>query len=151
MATKGVARYGALKELRDLTLRFYKASATGDLSFFDRHVSRQEGEREFIGTDSNEWWEGLEALREAARTQSEAIEGGGLQIVGGQLQAYSEGNVGWVIDRNASFRLPNSTQIPFRNTGVFRREDGEWKLVHGHTSIGVRSEELFGEDVTASS
>ena len=135
------------EELRDLTLRFYKASATGDLSFFDRHVSRQEG-AQFIGTDSNEWWEGL---REAARTQSEAIEGGGLQIVGGQLQAYSEGNVGWSIDRNASFRLPNSTQIPFRNTGVFRREDGEWKLVHGHTSIGVRSEELFGEDVTASS
>src|SRR5215213_873270 len=67
------------EELRDLTLRFYKASATGDLSFFDRHVSRQEG-AEFIGTDSNEWWEGLEALREAARTQSEAIEGGGLQI-----------------------------------------------------------------------
>src|SRR5215207_4681750 len=130
------------EELRDLTLRFYKASATGDLSFFDRHVSRQEG-AQFIGTDSNEWWEGLEALREAARTQSEAIEGGGLQIVGGQLQAYREGN--------ASFRLPDSTQIPFRNTGVFRREDGEWKLVHGHTSIGVRSEELFGEDVTASS
>jgi hypothetical protein len=138
------------EELRDLTLRFYKASASGDVSFFDRHLSRQEG-AEFIGTHSNEWWEGLEALREAARTQSEAIEGGGLEIVGGQPQAYREGNVGWVIDRNASFRLADSTQIPFRNTGVFRREDGEWKLVHGHTSIGVRSEELFGEDVTASS
>ena len=138
------------EELRDLTLRFYKASATGDLSFFNRHLSRKEG-AQFIGTTSNEWWEGLEALREAARTQSEAIAGSGLQIVGGQPQAYSEGNVGWVIDRNASFRLPDSTQIPFRNTGVFRREDGEWKLVHGHTSIGVRSEECFGEDVTASS
>jgi ketosteroid isomerase-like protein len=138
------------EELRDLTLRFYKASATGDLSFFDRHVSRQEG-AQFIGTDSNEWWEALEALREAARSQSEAIEGGGLQIVGGQLQAYSEGNVGWVIDRNASFWLPDGTEIPFRNTGVFRREEGEWKLVHGHTSIGVRTEELFGEDIIASS
>ena len=138
------------EELSDLTLRFYKASETGDLSFFDRHLSPQEG-AQFIGTDSNEWWEPLEALREAARTQSEAIEGGGLEIVGGQPQAYSEGSVGWVIDRNASFRLADSTQIPFRNTGVFRREDGEWKLVHGHTSIGVRMEELFGEDVTASS
>ena len=56
-----------------------------------------------------------------------------------------------MIDRNASFRLADSTQIPFRNSGVFLREDGEWKLVHGHTSIGVRSEELFGENVTASS
>ena len=43
------------EELRDLTLRFYKASATGDLSFFDRHLSPQEG-AQFIGTDSNEWW-----------------------------------------------------------------------------------------------
>ena len=67
------------EELSDLTLRFYKASETGDLSFFDRHLSPQEG-AQFIGTDSNEWWEALEALREAARTHSEAIEGGGLQI-----------------------------------------------------------------------
>ena len=65
------------EELSDLTLRFYKASETGDLSFFDRHLSRQEG-AQFIGTDSNEWWESLEALREAARTHSEVIEGGGL-------------------------------------------------------------------------
>ncbi len=137
-------------ELKDLTLRFYEAAATSDLSFFDRHVSRQGG-AVFIGTDPNEWWEGLEAFREAIRAQSEAMEGGGLQIVGGQLQAYREGNVGWAIDRDASFRLPDSTEIPFRNTVVFLQEDGEWKLIHGHTSIGVRNEEMFGEDVTASS
>src|SRR5919112_2653708 len=135
-------------ELRDLTLRLYEAEATGDLSFIERYFSRQEG-AVYVGSDPNEWWEGFEAFLEAMRAQSEAM--GGMQIVAGQLQAFSEGNVGWVIDRNASFRLPDSTQIPFRNTGVFRREDGEWKLVHGHTSIGVRSEELFGEDVTVSS
>ena len=137
-------------ELRDLTLRFYEAATTGDLSFFDQHVSRQEG-AVFVGTDPNEWWEGFEALREAMRAQSEAMGGGGLQIVAGQLQAYREGSVGWVIDRDASFRLPDGTQIPFRSTVVFRREEGEWKLVHAHASIGVRNEEMFGEDVTASS
>ena len=133
-------------ELRDLTLRFYEAATTGDLSFFDRHISRQEGVA-FVGTDPNEWWEGFEALREAIRAQSEEM--GGMQIVPGRLQAYREGNVGWVIDRDASFRLPDGTEIPFRNTVVFRREDGEWKVVHGHSSIGVRNEEMFGEDVTA--
>jgi ketosteroid isomerase-like protein len=137
-------------ELRDLTLRFYEAATTGDLSFFDQHVSRQEG-AVFVGTDPSEWWEGFEALREAMRAQSEAMGGGGLQIVAGQLQAYREGSVGWVIDRDASFRLPDGTQIPFRSTVVFRREEGEWKLVHAHSSIGVRNEEMFGEDVTASS
>jgi ketosteroid isomerase-like protein len=133
-------------ELRDLTLRFYEAATTGDLSFFDRHVSRQEGVV-FVGTDPNEWWEGFEALREAIRAQSEQM--GGMQIVPGQIQAYREGSVGWVIDGDASFRLADGTEIPFRNSVVFRREDGEWKVVHGHSSIGVSNEEMFGEDATA--
>jgi adenylate cyclase len=135
-------------ELRDLTLRFYEATTTGDLSFFDRNVSRQE-EAMFLGTDPNEWWEGFEALREAMRAQSEAM--GGMQIVAGQLQAYREGGVGWVIDRDASFRLPDGREIPFRSTLVFRREDGEWKLVHLHSSIGVSNEEMFGQDLSTSS
>jgi ketosteroid isomerase-like protein len=134
-------------ELRDLMLRFYEASTTGDLSFIERHVSRREG-TVFIGTDPNEWWEGFEAFAEAMRAQSEAMGGEGLQIVPGQLQAYREDSVGWAIDRDALFRLPDGTGIPFRNSCVFLQEDGEWKLIHGHSSIGVRNEELFGEDVT---
>ena len=138
-------------ELRDLMLRFYEATTSGDLSFLERHVSRQEG-TVFVGTDPNEWWEGFEAFAEAMRAQSESMgEGGGLRIVPGQVQAYREGNIGWAIDRDASFRLPDGTEIPFRNSCVFLEEDGEWKLVHGHSSIGVSNEELFGEDVTASS
>jgi hypothetical protein len=135
-------------ELRDLTLRLYEAEATGDLSFIDRHVSRQEG-AVYIGSDPNEWWEGFEAFVEAMRAQSEAM--GEMQIVAGQLQAYREGSVGWSIDRDALFRLPDGTEIPFRNTCVFVQEDGEWKLIHGHTSIGVGNEQLFGADLTASS
>jgi hypothetical protein len=68
--------------------------------------------------------------------------------VAGQLRAYREGSVGWAIDRDALFRLPDGTEIPFRNTCVFLQEDGEWKLIHGHSSIGVRNEEIFGEDAT---
>jgi hypothetical protein len=52
-----------------------------------------------------------------------------------------------VVDRDASFELADGTQIPFRSTLVFRREEGEWKLVHLHSSLGVRNEEMFGEDV----
>ena len=134
-------------ELRDLTIRFYEATTSGDLSIFDRHVSRQEEGVVFVGTDPDEWWEGFEAFVEAMRAQSEAM--GGMQIVSGQLQAYQEGSIGWVIDRDASFRMPDGTEIPFRNTVIFRREDGEWKVVHEHASIGIRNEEMFGEDVTA--
>jgi adenylate cyclase len=135
-------------ELRDLTVRLYEAEASGDLAFIEQHFSRQQG-AVYIGSDPNEWWEGFEAFVEAMRAQSEAM--GGMQIVPGELQAYREGNVGWSIDRDALFRLPDGTQIPFRNSCVFHQEDGEWKLIHGHTSIGVRNEAFFGEDITASS
>ena len=135
------------EELRDLTLRLYEAEATGDISFIERHYSRQDG-AVYIGSDPDEWWEGLESFVEAMRAQSEAMEG--MQIVSGQLQAYREGSVGWSIDRDALFRLPDGTEVPFRNSAVFLREDDGWKLIHAHSSIGVRNEEMFGEDVTAS-
>jgi ketosteroid isomerase-like protein len=135
-------------ELRDLTLRFYEAVNAGDLSFVERHVSRQEG-AVFVGTDPNDWWEGYEALLEAMRAQEEAIEGDGPQIVPKQIQAYREGRVGWVIDRD-TFQLPDGKEVPFRSTILFLREDGEWKFVHAHASVGVSDEDLFGEDATAS-
>jgi hypothetical protein len=135
-------------ELRELTLRLYEAEASGDIAFIERHLSRQEG-AVYVGGDPNEWWEGFEAFLEAMRAESEAM--GGMQIVSGQLQAYREGTVGWSIDRDALFRLADGTEIPFRYTCVFVQQDGEWKLIHGHTSIGVRNEELFGEDITTSS
>src|SRR4051794_11422040 len=102
-------------ELRDLTLRLYEAEASGDLSFIERNLSRQEG-AVYVGSDPNDWWEGFEVFLEALRAESEAL--GGMQIVAGQLQAYREGNVGWSIDRDALFRLPDGTEIPFRNTYV---------------------------------
>ncbi len=133
------------EELRDLTLRFYKALNDGDLSFIERHISRRE-KAVFVGTDPNEWWEGSDAFVEEMRTQSEAM--GGMQIVPGRVQAYREGTVGWAADRDGLFRLPNGTEVPFRNSLFYVQEDGEWKLIHAHTSVGVRNEEVLGENFT---
>lgn len=103
-------------ELRDLTLRFYEAVERGDAPFLERLVSRRE-EAPFIGTDPDEWWEGAEPFLKAMRAQAEAL-GGRLKVVAGQLQAYREDNVGWVIDHGPTFRLPNGTEIPARHTLV---------------------------------
>jgi ketosteroid isomerase-like protein len=131
-------------DLKDLTLRFYEATATGDLPFLERYLSRQEG-AVFLGTDPHERWEGFRAFVEAMRAQAEAQWGAaaGMQIIPGQPQAYQEGNVGWVIDCEPLVRLPDGLEMPFRSSWVFRREDGEWKLVHVHASIGVRNEEAL--------
>jgi ketosteroid isomerase-like protein len=129
--------------------RLLPASFKTERPLFHRSARFAPRRSVFVGTDPNVWWEGFEALREAMRAQAEAMGSGGLQIVSGQLQAYREGSVGWAVDRDASFRLPDGTEIPFRNTVVFLQEDSEWKLIHGHSPIGVSNEEMFGKDVTA--
>ncbi len=130
-------------ELRELTRRFYEAVARGDDAFLKRLVSRREGAL-FIGTDPDEWWEGSESFLGALRAQAEAL-GGNLQIVPGQLHAYREGTLGWVVNRGTTLRFPDGTEIPSRHTFVVHQEYGEWKLIHQHASVGVRNEEALGE------
>ena len=52
--------------------------------------------------------------------------------------------MGWIADQ-PRFRTLDG-EVPMRLTAVFRREDGEWKLIQTHSSIGVSNEDAFGED-----
>lgn len=74
-------------------------------------------------------------------------QGGGIPIVAGNIDAYSEGDIGWFADRSL-FNLADGTDIPFRHTGVLHKEDGEWKFIQLHASIGVSNEEEFGKELT---
>ena len=38
-------------------------------------------------------------------------------------------------------------EFPFRLSVVYRREDGAWKMVHFHSSVGVPNEEAVGVEV----
>ncbi len=130
-------------ELRDVMMRFYDALSKGDPSFFDRHFSKADAVRG-IGTDPEEWWQGS-GLIDVWKQQIDAM-GGSMPLVPGDVEAYSEGSVGWVADR-ARLVLPDGAEVPIRFTAVFHQEDGEWKLVQSHGSIGVPNEESVGQDL----
>ena len=66
----------------------------------------------------------------------------GLRVEAGDLRAWEEGSVGWLSD-TPSFVLPDGTAIRTRTTAVMRREDGDWKLVQAHVSVGVPDEEVI--------
>ena len=57
--------------------------------------------------------------------------------------AYREGSVGWMGDR-AAWRLQDGTEVPFRLTAIFHKENGDWKIVQFHTSVGVPNESTVG-------
>jgi hypothetical protein len=71
----------------------------------------------------------------------------GMRIWPGDIEAYVEGDLGWFADR-PRFVLLDGTEVPFRHTGVFRREGGEWKLVQAHTSLGIPNEDVIGFELT---
>jgi hypothetical protein len=125
-------------ELQQLTRRIAQAIGDGDVDYLERHTSRQPG-TSFLGTDPDEWWTDLAGLREALVGQ----RAGGVEIIPGEPVAYQEGNVGWAVDRGLSFRVAEQ-KIPFRMSVVYHREDGEWKMVHFHSSLGVTNEEAIG-------
>ncbi len=134
-------------ELKDLIRGWYESVAKGDITFTERVTSRQP-EVLVIGTDPREWWVGYDKIVEVYRAQFEEMgAGSGLQFLPGDTKAYSEGDVGWVADQ-PTVRLPDGHEVPMRVTAVFRREDGEWKVVQLHGSVGVANEEAVGSELT---
>jgi hypothetical protein len=126
-------------ELRNFVLSSYKAMLNGDVDWWERHLSQSDGAL-VIGTDPNEWWAGYATIVNATTPQIEAMAG---SVIEGDPQAYVEGTVGWYAD-NVQWRLPNGTVLSARLTGVCIKEDGEWKFLQSHFSIGVPNEEAFG-------
>ncbi len=96
----------------------------------------------FIGTDPDEWFEDLAPVR----AMLEAQAGAGVTVCHGPIKAYEEGTVGWAADQG-HFVLPDGSEVPFRVTAVFHREDGSWKLVQEHASVAMPNEEVIGTEL----
>ena len=126
------------EELRDFVLLYCQAVASGDLGFVERHMSRQDGLL-VIGADSDDW---RVSYADAMRGYGAQVPEGsrGIPLVLGDPQAYREGSVGWAADR-VKIRLPDATEIPCRLTMVWHQENGCWKIVQSHLSIGVGNDD----------
>lgn len=131
-------------ELKQLVLRTYEALASGDTTFYERHLSHHEGVL-IIGSDPSEWWIGYDTITQVFKAQMQEL--GGVSCIPGDPQAYSLGDVGWVADC-PKFRLPDGTELPVRMSIVFVKEDGVWKVSHQHISIGVSNQEVVGQELT---
>jgi hypothetical protein len=127
-------------EVRDAVIRLYECMGTGDVDAVKRLVSC-DGDALVIGSNPGEWWEGLDTIAEAFKEQLQAS--GTRRIKPGDLHAFVEGTVGWAADRR-TMRLANGRELTIRETFLFHREDGEWKLVQFHASVVVPNVELAG-------
>jgi adenylate cyclase len=130
-------------ELLELLTTFYRAAKASDLRAIESLISHS-GSALIIGTDPQEWWSGYDDIRRVFIAQTEEM--GGLPISAGDPVAYAEGTMGWIADRS-TLTLPDGN-MEVRVSFVAHQEDGTWKLVHGHISIGVPNEEALGQELT---
>jgi hypothetical protein len=63
----------------------------------------------------------------------------GLRVDPGPMRGFSNDDVGYVIGR-PTWHLPGDATLTMRATFVLQREQGQWKLVHLHASVGVPDE-----------
>jgi hypothetical protein len=132
----------AMKEspaVKDALRRFYDRFSRGDVAAFERGLSREPGSM-VIGTAPAEWYEGRDIWVAAYAEQIAAIPG--IRVESGDPRGWDDDAVGWVADR-PTFVLPDGTAIPARLTMVFRQEEGEWRPVQAHFSLGVPDEKLM--------
>jgi hypothetical protein len=123
-------------EIRELMLRLEQAMARADASSADEVFSHGDG-LTLIGTDPNEWWVGCLGDGHVVIHEPERMDG--MRLVCGDPVAYCEGTAGWAADR-AHFESPDRDPLPLRLTAVLHREDGAWKVVQLHASLGVADE-----------
>jgi hypothetical protein len=131
-------------ELASVHVAIYDELSAGDFARFKAYISMSPYVLT-IGTDPAEWWMGHDTVAQIFRTQIDEM--GGIALSGARPLAFVEGSVGWVSDR-PTIKLPDGTHIPLRITAVYHREDGQWRFVSWHASIGVANEEAFGQDLT---
>jgi ketosteroid isomerase-like protein len=130
-------------DLQKIINAWFESIASGDLSWAERHISTKAVR--LVGTDPHEWLEG-EKVAEFLKEEVKAL-GGVVKVELGETEAYQEGSVGWGLAR-PTLVMPNGGQISPRWSAVFHQEDGEWKLVQLHASVGVPNEELFGMETS---
>jgi len=96
-----------------------------------------------IGTDEEEWDTDHAAAVAGFLTQTQTV--GVLTVRAGSPRGYSDGLFGWFEDR-ALVTFADGESAAIRVTGVVRHQNGRWRLVQLHTSVGLPNAE-FGLDV----
>jgi ketosteroid isomerase-like protein len=93
-----------------------------------------------IGSDPSEWTEGYDDLM---RMMGDSTPDAELGVTAGldEVKAFREGSVGWAAG-HGYFEMDDS-RVPVRITAVLHQEDGEWKAVQTHASIGVPNDRMM--------
>jgi hypothetical protein len=126
-------------EIEQILRETIDAMTRSDLETIERRMSR-EPSLVSIGSDPGEWAEGHDQVM---RLWRDSTPEGDLGVSAGldDVKAFREGSVGWGAARGY-FEM-SGQRVKVRMTIVLHEEEGEWKTVQAHASIGVPNERML--------
>ncbi len=134
------------EEVREATLEMVRCVMEADAAGWGRLWSARDGVVS-IGSDRREQLVGYDAIT--------AVSGSAMQARGRRFSgavehcaAWQEGSVGWGVAYMRAEWDGRALDQPFRMSGVFHLERGQWKLCHSHRSVAIFDDEL-GFDLTS--
>ena len=133
-----MAGTGAQDEVRKVLDELLEAQNVGDAARL-RSMLSERPDAVHIGTDSEEW----ETSKQVVDAVAAAGGGDDIQAVADEFDTHIQGDVAWAEGRGR-FTRAGGGERPVRMTGVLIRENGQWKVVQSHASIGVPNADIFG-------
>jgi len=133
-----MAGTGAQDEVRKVFDEMLEAQNAGDAGRL-RSMLSERPDAVHIGTDAEEWWTSTQVVDAVAA----AGGGDGIRAVADDIDIHVQGDVAWAEGRGR-FTSAGGGERPVRMTGVLIREDGQWKVVQSHASVGVPNADIFG-------
>jgi len=133
-----MAGTGSQDEIRKLLDEMIEAQNSGDAPRL-RTMLSERPDAIHIGTDAQEWWTSNQVVDASA-----AVSGGDdIRAVADDFDIHVQGDIAW-IEGHGRFTRADGAERPVRMTGVVVREEGQWKVVQSHASIGVPNADIFG-------
>ncbi len=129
-------------EVENVVRALFDAVSKGDIGEIENLFSQKDGVIA-IGSDPAEMWAGYNAIVRAFTEQLQSS--GARQIQTGEISAWVEGTVGWASELR-TIRRSKGQAMSIRHTFVLHTENGRWKIVQMHVSIGVPNDELRQQD-----
>ncbi|WP_404401096.1 nuclear transport factor 2 family protein [Pelagibacterium halotolerans] len=131
--------------LRHVVEDWFAAVAHGDARYLDTHMS-SDPDLCLVGSDPEEMLHG-KAAHDFMKREAMAMKDM-CSISIKDCEAYSDGDYGWAFAMPEIELLPDHKTVTPRWSGVFHRENGDWKLVQLHSSFGIANDQMLGEEVS---
>jgi uncharacterized protein (TIGR02246 family) len=133
-----MAGTGDQDEVRKVIEETLEALNAGDAARLRSMLSdRDDGVH--IGTDGQEW----ETSKQVVDAVAAAGGADDVQAVADDIDIHVQGDVAWA-EGHGRFTRADGAERLARMTWVLIRENGQWKFVQSHASIGVPNADTFG-------